>query len=162
MIKFDVSILSFHATKVFNTFEGGAVATASSKIKKFADNFKNFGIGEHGISEGPGINGKMSEINAALGLLQIKYIRQQIYSRKLAYDRYSSNLKNCSSIIFPSFEQSRSHNYSYLPIRIKSDGGNMRDRIILSMNKKNIFPRKYFHPLHFHISYYKALSHQTF
>lgn len=155
--KGDVSILSFHATKVFNTFEGGAAVTNSKKIKKYIDQFKNFGIGSDGISEGPGTNAKMPEVSAALGVLQLKYIDNQIYARKCVYERYKQNIKNFPKIAFPALDKVKRPNFSYLPIRIKQQSRVSLDDLIAKMNARNIFPRKYFNPL---VSNLEQFSHE--
>lgn len=145
--KGDASVLSFHATKVYNTFEGGAVVSKSLQVKENVDQFKNFGVGESGISESSGINGKLNEISSAIGLLQLKYIEKQISSRKLVYEQYKRNLKGCQKIGFPDFNHLYKHNFSYLPLRINSTLNGARSKLINNMNKKNIFPKTYFDPL---------------
>ncbi|MED9332046.1 dTDP-4-amino-4,6-dideoxy-D-glucose aminotransferase VioA, partial [Escherichia coli] len=114
----DLSILSFHATKVFNTFEGGAIISPDAKTKLRIDRLKNFGIADELTVTAPGINGKMSEINAAFGLVQLKHIEGSISKRKIIDSLYRNLLKGTPGItIFPGNINANS-NYSYFPILI--------------------------------------------
>ena len=143
----DLSVLSFHATKVFNTFEGGAIVCPDAKTKLRIDRLKNFGFVDEVTVVAPGINGKMSEINAAFGLLQLKYVDQAIVRRKaitLAYDRALRD--------FPGIRVVRDlgqvvANYSYYPILVTDDYPLSRDQLYEAFRQKNIYTRRYFYPL---------------
>ena len=117
----DLSVLSFHATKVLNTFEGGAIISPDAKTKDYIDRLKNFGIVNEVTVETLGINGKMSEINAAFGLLQLKYIDSAIISRKEIDTLYRKMLENIKGINCLENTGVKSPNYSYFPITVDSD-----------------------------------------
>ena len=143
----DLSILSFHATKVFNTFEGGAIICKDKKTKIAIDQFKNFGIIDEKSINIVGMNGKMPEISASFGLLQLKYIQQAILMRKNIHDRYCEALSQIKGLGLLPFSNVEHANYSYFPILIKNDFPLTRDQLVKKMNNDNIFPRKYFYPL---------------
>jgi len=143
----DLSVLSFHATKVFNTFEGGAIISHSKSMKDEIDQFKNFGINSESTINAIGLNGKMSEINAAMGLLQLKYVDDAIQKRKRIYDIYHAELNHIDGIILPDFSTFTLSNYSYFPIIVESRFRLSRDELCQHMNAHNIFPRKYFYPM---------------
>ncbi len=144
----DLSILSFHATKVFNTFEGGAIISKNEKMKKRIDFLKNFGFAGEVTVVGPGINAKMNEFQAALGLLQLKHINKEIAGRKKIADYYRKELNNINGItVLPEIEGVK-HNYSYFPILVnKEEYRNSRDELYNIFKEKNIYVRKYFYPL---------------
>lgn len=143
----DFSVLSFHATKVFNTFEGGAVISHSSIDKQRIDRIKNFGIvDENSISE-VGLNAKMSELNAALGLLQLQNVDAAIERRKEISSMYNERLKLLQGITLPDKKFTMRYNYSYYPILINSLANKNRDQIYHELTSQNIFARKYFYPL---------------
>lgn len=154
----DLSILSFHATKVFTTFEGGAIVCQDEKTKKRIDYLKNFGFAGETTVVGPGINAKMNEFQAALGLLQLKYIDEAIEKRKRIAELYRSHLGNIKGIkIFKDIEGVR-HNYSYLPILIdQKEFGKSRDEVYEDLKKYNIYTRRYFYPLISQFPTYKGL-----
>jgi dTDP-4-amino-4,6-dideoxygalactose transaminase len=143
----DLSILSFHATKVFNTFEGGAIVSPNLEMKTQIDYLKNFGIdGETSVIEA-GINGKMSEFNAALGLLQLKYIDELIEQRKQIALTYQSQLQRVTGIqVVGPFDQIKA-NYSYFPILITDEYRMSRDELYESLKSISINTRRYFYPL---------------
>lgn len=143
----DLSILSFHATKVFNTFEGGAIISRDAKTKKYIDQLKNFGFtGETSVVTS-GINGKMSEVNAAMGLLQLKYVDEVIAQRKQADAQYRKHLADVPGIIcLPNTLQTRV-NYAYFPILVEDEYPLGRDELYEKFQQHNIFPRRYFYPL---------------
>ena len=117
----DLSVLSFHATKVFNTFEGGAIVCPDAKTKVRIDHLKNFGhVGEVTVVA-PGINGKMSEFNAALGLLQLKYIDQAIARRKAIDTAYREQLSGVNGIHCLQDTGEKTANYAYFPILVQAD-----------------------------------------
>ncbi|HCI56335.1 MAG TPA: aminotransferase [Bacteroidales bacterium] len=144
----DLSILSFHATKVFNTFEGGAIISHDEKMKQRIDYLKNFGfIDEASVIE-PGINAKMNEFQAALGLLQLKYVDETIKKRKEIAGVYRERLSWVKGIRFLSDIKGVRHNYCYFPIFVDAKKyGMTRDQLYEKLKKNNIYCRKYFYPL---------------
>lgn len=151
----DMSILSFHATKVFNTFEGGAVICDSLEMKTRIDSIKNFGyVSETEIDE-VGLNGKMSEVNAAFGLLQLKYADLYISQRKKIDETYRAGLKQVKGISFPSIPNGLRGNYSYFPIIIEESFPITRDDLHKILLGIGVVSRKYFHPLIPDFSYYQ-------
>jgi len=154
----DLSILSFHATKTFNTVEGGAIVTNDDKLKKRIDFLKNFGIADETTVIGYGINGKMNELIASYGLLQIKNINNEIQKRKEKVTLYRELLKNIDGVtIFYDFENIK-HNYTYFPVLIdKNKLGKTRDEVYEKLKVNNIFARRYFYPLISQFSAYKEL-----
>lgn len=143
----DLSVLSFHATKVFNTFEGGAIVSPDAKMKKRIDYLKNFGFADEVTVVAPGINGKMSEVNAAFGLLQLKYIDSNIAKRKLVNDYYIDGFKNSSEICCLNKNMDYRSNYSYFPILIDKNNTYSRDEIFNKLKENSINARRYFYPL---------------
>ncbi len=142
----DLSILSFHATKVFTTFEGGAIVSRSAKMKTKIDSLKNFGIEGPEIISGLGINGKMNEAEAAMGLLQLKYIDNNIARRKAIYHKYQTQLKKLKKIEIIDISDDVEYNYAYFPI-IFTEGILARDRTYNALSSQNIICRKYWYPL---------------
>ena len=144
----DLSILSFHATKVFNTFEGGAIVCHDEKMKQRIDHLKNFGFAGETTVVAPGINGKMNEVQSAFGLLQLKHVEMNIQKRKGVAERYDKALKGIAGIKLPPRLSNVTQNYSYYPILIdKEKFGSSRDEVYDRLKEKNIFARKYFYPL---------------
>lgn len=144
----DLSILSFHATKVFNTFEGGAIVCHNEAMKNCIDYMKNFGFAGETSIVTPGINAKMNEIQAAIGLLQLKYIQQNIKKREEIAKYYRNNLKDIEVVQFFNDFKKVNHNYSYFPILIDEDKfGKSRDDVYELLKKHNIYSRRYFYPL---------------
>lgn len=144
----DMSVLSFHATKVFSTIEGGAIICHSQEMKHHIDNLKNFGFRGETVVEEPGINAKLNELQAAYGLLQLKYIDAFIAKRKVITENYQNSLKNVKGIRFISDMEGINHGYSYFPILIDEvDYGLSRDSLYERFKENNIFPRRYFYPL---------------
>jgi len=152
----DLSILSFHATKTFNTVEGGAIVCKDAKTKERIDHLKNFGFTSETTIQGIGINAKMNELIASYGLLQLKNIDNEITKRKEKVNLYRNLLENTKGItIFQDIPNVR-HNYSYFPILIdKQIYGKTRDKVYEILKKNNIFARRYFYPL---ISQFPAYS----
>jgi dTDP-4-amino-4,6-dideoxygalactose transaminase len=142
----DLSILSFHATKVFNTFEGGAIISKNLEMKQNIDRLKNFGFVDELTVVNSGINGKMSEFNAALGLLQLKYIDSEILKRKLIDSKYRDKLKDLKGIDCIS-NFAKISNYSYFPIIVNDDYPLSRDQLYDQLRANNIYSRRYFYPL---------------
>ena len=155
----DLSVLSFHATKVFNTFEGGAIICHDEATKKRIDYLKNFGFENETTVVSPGINAKMNEVQAAMGLLQLKYIDEIIEKRKSLAYLYRHFLKNIPGIRFLEDIEGIKHNYSYFPIFVDQDQyGISRDDLYEKMKKSNIFARRYFYPLISQFPIYRNLD----
>lgn len=143
----DLSVLSFHATKVFNTFEGGAVVCPDAKAKQRIDYLKNFGHAGETTVVAPGINGKMCEFNAALGLLQLKYIDNEIAQRKEKDRLYRERLSSVIGIKCLEYSDDNTANYSYFPVMVERDYPVSRDALYFKLKDINIHPRRYFYPL---------------
>lgn len=143
----DLSVLSFHATKVFNTFEGGAIICPDAKTKQHVDHLKNFGFVDDVTVVAAGINGKMSEINAAFGLLQLKGIGDALQKRKTIDARYRVGLAGVEGIrCLPDAVESVA-NYAYFPIFVQAEYPLSRDDLFQKLQDNNIFVRRYFFPL---------------
>jgi len=153
----DLSVLSFHATKVFNTFEGGAIVCADAKMKKRIDYLKNFGFADETTVVAPGINGKMSEINAAFGLLQLNYVTENIKRRKAINDNYIQKLNDVRGVFCPMKDIDYSSNYSYFPIMIGEDYGKTRDELYQYLKDNLVYARRYFYPLITDFPMYRGL-----
>lgn len=143
----DLSVLSFHATKVFNTFEGGAIICPDAKTKQRIDHLKNFGFVDEVTVVAPGINAKMSEINAAFGLLQLKHMPQVMQRRAEIDALYRDKLQNVKGIhCLPQAGQTVA-NHSYFPVLVQPDYPLSRDGLYKKLKDHNIFARRYFYPL---------------
>ncbi|WP_434526242.1 dTDP-4-amino-4,6-dideoxy-D-glucose aminotransferase VioA [Photorhabdus asymbiotica] len=153
----DLSILSFHATKVFNTFEGGAIICPDAKTKQRIDYLKNFGFADEITVTAPGINGKMSEVNAAFGLLQLKHIDNSISQRSNIDSRYREKLQNIQGITIPKLSDSATSNHSYFPILVEKDYPLTRDELYQKLKDNNILSRRYFYPLISDMPMYRGL-----
>lgn len=155
----DLSILSFHATKVFNTMEGGAIICHDEATKKRIDYLKNFGFAGETTIMAPGINSKMNEMQAALGLVQLKHYDENIHKRKAIAETYRSELASVNGIsVLPEPENTES-NYAYFPIFIDERRyGISRDLLYEKLKRHNIFARRYFYPLISEFSMYKGLD----
>ena len=154
----DLSTLSFHATKIFTTIEGGAIISHSEEMKHHIDNLKNFGFRGEITVEEPGINAKLNEIQAAYGLLQLKYIDDLIAKRKALVDLYRLLLNDIEGISFLHNAEGVEHNYSYFPILIDKDKFGMnRDQLYEKLKNDNIYARRYFYPLISSFEPYKYL-----
>ena len=143
----DLSVLSFHATKVFNTFEGGAIISPNEETKKRIDQLKNFGFTDEVTVVECGINGKMSEFNSALGLLQLKTIDSIIEKRKIIDVRYRELLKDILGVKIVHSNYEHTHNYSYFPILVENNYPIQRDELYNKLRENGIFARRYFYPL---------------
>lgn len=143
----DLSVLSFHATKVFNTFEGGAIICPDAKTKQRINHLKNFGFVDEVTVVAPGINGKMSEINAAFGLLQLQHIDRAMIRRREIDQSYREGLKYVKGIRIVDEAGQKVANYSYFPILIDADYPLSRDELYQKLKDNNIFARRYFYPL---------------
>ncbi len=153
----DLSMLSFHATKVFNTFEGGAIICHDAKTKQRIDNLKNFGFTDEITVTAPGINGKMSEVNAAFGLLQLQHIDQALARRKKIESRYRELLANVPGISLLPVPEETIGNASYFPILVNDDYPLSRDTLYQKLKYIGIHVRRYFYPLVSEMSIYKGL-----
>lgn len=144
----DASIFSFHATKVFNTIEGGAVCFRDIEIGRRLKNLKNFGIQNEDTVEYVGGNAKMNEFSAAMGLCNLRYIDSEIAKRKLIFTHYCDLLKNISGLKLPEIQQGMISNYGFFPVLIDKDVfGMSRDMLRDRLLQHDIRVRKYFYPL---------------
>lgn len=153
----DLSVLSFHATKVFNTFEGGAIVCPDAKVKTRIDHLKNFGHVSEVAVVAPGINGKMSEINAAFGLLQLKHFGKALARRKEIDAAYRECLEGVKGIRCLPAARDNVSNFAYFPILVESDYPIGRDDLHQKLKDHGIHPRRYFYPLISDFSMYRGL-----
>lgn len=153
----DLSVLSFHATKVFNTFEGGAIVSPNAKTKQRIDQLKNFGFVDEVTVVAAGINGKMSEINAAFGLLQLKHVDEAINRRKKIDTFYRNELATIAGISCIDFAANAKSNHSYFPILVKEDYPMGRDALYQKLKDNGIFARRYFYPLISEFPMYRSM-----
>lgn len=155
----DMSTLSFHATKVYNTVEGGALVMHDAQTKQRIDYLKNFGFANEVEVVAPGINSKMDEIRAAYGLLNLKQVDQAIEARHQIAIQYRKALHDVKGISFWEDTPSVRHNYSYFPIFVDAEEyGMTRDELYYKMKKHNIYGRRYFYPLISTFSTYRGLD----
>lgn len=155
----DMSTLSFHATKVYNTIEGGALITHDEKTKKRIDYLKNFGIADEVTVVGPGINSKMDEIRSAYGLLNLKQVDAAIEARHQVAIKYREALRDVEGITFFDDMPGVKHNYSYFPIFIDAEKyGMTRDDLYFKMKSANVLGRRYFYPLISEFTTYRGLE----
>lgn len=155
----DMSTLSFHATKVYNTIEGGALIMHDEKTKKRIDFLKNFGIADEVTVVGPGINSKMDEIRSAYGLLNLKQVDAAIEARHQVAIKYREALRPVEGITFFDDMPGVKHNYSYFPIFIDEKAfGMSRDALYTKMRAANVLGRRYFYPLISEFSTYRGLE----
>ena len=155
----DMSTLSFHATKVYNTIEGGALVMHDEKMKKRIDYLKNFGFADEVTVVGPGINSKMDEIRAAYGLLNLHQVDAAIEARHRVAVKYRKELRNVEGISFFDDMAGVKHNYSYFPIFVEAEKyGMTRDELYSKMKEQNVLGRRYFYPLISTFSTYRGLD----
>ena len=155
----DLSTLSFHATKVFNTIEGGALVMRDEQTKKRIDYLKNFGFINEVTVVGPGINSKMDEMRSAYGLLNLKQADAAIEARHRVAIKYREALRNVEGITFFDDMPGVKHNYSYFPIFIDAEKyGMTRDELYFKMKEQNVLGRRYFYPLISTFSTYRGLE----
>lgn len=154
----DMSTLSFHATKVYNTIEGGALICHDEATKRRIDFLKNFGFNGETTVVAPGINSKMDEIRSAYGLLNLKQVDSAIEKRQAVANRYREAFKNIPGIRFLQDIEGVRHNYAYFPIFISEEYGISRDDLYAKLQEHNIFGRRYFYPLISTFSAYKGLD----
>lgn len=154
----DLSTLSFHATKVFNTIEGGAMVVQDAETKKRIDYLKNFGFAGETEVVGPGINGKMDEIRSAYGLLNLKQVDASIEARHQVAIQYRKALRDVEGITFFDDIPGVRHNYSYFPVFVdEKKYGMTRDELYYKMRECGVYGRRYFYPLISSFSTYKGL-----
>ena len=155
----DMSTLSFHATKVFNTIEGGAMVMHDEKTKQRIDYLKNFGFANEIEVVGPGINSKMDEIRSAYGLLNLKQVDSAIAARQKVAVAYREALRNVNGISFWDDMPGVRHNYSYFPIFVDAEKyGMTRDELYMKMKDQGVWSRRYFYPLISEFSTYRGLE----
>ncbi|QGY42741.1 DegT/DnrJ/EryC1/StrS family aminotransferase [Maribellus comscasis] len=155
----DLSALSFHATKVFNTMEGGAIVSHSASTKKKIDYLKNHGFFNETKVKTLGLNSKMNEMQSALGLLQLKNFHQNIQKRKRITQLYQKELEKIKGISFIVNTASTEPNFTYFPIFVnKNEYGMTRDDLFKKLKKNNIFARRYFYPLISNFPMYKSIE----
>ena len=155
----DMSTLSFHATKVFNTIEGGAMVMHDEKTKQRIDYLKNFGFANEIEVVGPGINSKMDEIRSAYGLLNLKQVDAAIAARQKVAVAYREALWNVDGISFWDDMPGVRHNYSYFPIFVDAEKyGMTRDELYMKMKDQGVWGRRYFYPLISEFSTYRGLE----
>ncbi len=154
----DISMFSFHATKIFHTIEGGALTFKDLNIKERADSLRNFGIrGIDNVVE-PGTNGKLNEVQASVGILLLKLVEKEIERRKEITNIYRSLLKDVKGIIMGEDMEGVTHNYPYFCIRINKDEyGIGRDELFEKFLEQNVITRKYFYPLCSNFQCYRDL-----
>lgn len=152
----DLSVLSFHATKVFNTFEGGAIICPDAKTKKRIDRLKNFGFVDELTVAANGINAKMSELHAAVGLAQLPGINAAIGGRKRVAELYLDELAGVPGLLLPDFNQAERSNYAYMPVRVTPGAAVTREGLVEQLRREGVFPRRYFHPLIPEFQYYRS------
>lgn len=154
----DMSTLSFHATKVYNTLEGGALVMHDAETKQRIDYLKNFGFAGETEVVAPGINSKVDEVRAAYGLLNLKLVDEAIEKRHRVAIKYREALRNVPGIRFFEDMPGVRHNYSYFPIFVKADEyGMTRDELYFKMKDANVLGRRYFYPLISTFSIYRGL-----
>lgn len=155
----DMSTLSFHATKVYNTIEGGALVMHDEQIKKRIDYLKNFGFASETEVVAPGINSKMDEMRAAYGLLNLKQVDAAIEARHQVAIKYREALCPIEGITFMDDMFGVKHNYSYFPIFVDADKyGMTRDELYFKMKSENVLGRRYFYPLISEFTTYRGLE----
>ena len=155
----DMATLSFHATKVYNTLEGGALVVHDEQTKKRIDYLKNFGFASETEVVAPGINSKVDEVRAAYGLLNLKQVDHAINSRRKVAIRYRDEPQGVKGITFFNDIPGVRHNYSYFPIFINAEEyGMTRDELYFKMKEHNVFGRRYFYPLISTFSTYRGLD----
>jgi len=155
----DMSTLSFHATKVYNTIEGGAMVMHDEKTKQRIDYLKNFGFANETTVVGPGINSKVDEMRAAYGILNLRQVDSAIEARQQVAIKYREALRDVDGIAFFDDMPGVRHNYSYFPIFVNEEKyGMSRDALYEKMKSQNVFGRRYFYPLISEFSTYRGLE----
>ena len=158
LLEGDLSTLSFHATKVFNTLEGGALVSHSAEMKQKIDYLRNFGFEDETTVVGPGINGKMDEVRSAYGLLNPRQVDDAIEKRHQVALRYRNALRNVEGIRFLDDIEGVKHNYAYFPVFVDAERyGMTRDELYFKMKEQGVLGRRYFYPLISTFSTYREL-----
>ncbi|MGG5839830.1 DegT/DnrJ/EryC1/StrS family aminotransferase [Huaxiibacter chinensis] len=153
----DLSVLSFHATKVFNTIEGGAIVSRDLRMKQRIDHLKNFGFVNETTVVATGINGKMNEVQAAFGLLQLKHVDDALTKRRRIYESYQSKLQQIHGVRLLEKSPDIEWNYAYAALFVGPEFGCSRDELYEAMKQENIFTRRYFYPLISEFPMYRGL-----
>jgi dTDP-4-amino-4,6-dideoxygalactose transaminase len=153
----DMSVLSFHGTKVFNTFEGGAIVCRDAKTKRRIDNLKNFGFVDETTVVAPGINGKMNEVQAAFGLLQLKHMDQVNAQRARIDARYRNAFRNVHGLKMHEIPENCTKNFAYFPILVTPEFPATRDDLYNELRANQIAARRYFYPLISEFPMYRGL-----
>lgn len=153
----DASMFSFHATKVFNSIEGGAVVCRDSSLYPVLNQWKNFGITSPESVEYVGGNAKMNEFCAAMGLCNLRHLDEEITKRKIVAQRYRDNLKEIPGVQLVDYQEGVSPNYSYMPVVFLDEFGASRDEVFTALEQKGIGARKYFYPLVTDYDCYRAV-----
>lgn len=154
----DLSILSFHATKVFNTFEGGAIICPDAKTKQRINYLKNFGFANETTVVAPGINGKMNEVQAAFGLLQLKHIDLALARREHLFERYRAALSMVPGVRLPEISSDVNWNHAYCPVFVSDVYPITRDDLYELLRREGILARRYFYPLLSDFPMYRGLK----
>ena len=152
-----MSVLSFHGTKIFNTFEGGAIVCQDAKTKRRIDNLKNFGFVDETTVVAPGINGKMNEVQAAFGLLQLKYMDHVNTERARIDARYRKAFRNVRGLSLHEVPEHCTRNYAYFPLLITPEFPVNRDDVYAELRAQQIAARRYFYPLISEFPMYRGL-----
>ena len=152
----DLAVLSFHATKVFNTFEGGAIICPDAKTKKRIDRLKNFGFVDEFTVAANGINAKMSELHAAVGLAQLPGMEQAVAERRRVAELYLKELAGVQGLILPNYSNALRPNYAYMPVRVAPEAAVDRETLVEQLRSAGVVPRRYFHPLIPEFQYYRS------
>lgn len=153
----DMSVLSFHGTKIFNTFEGGAIVCKDAKTKRHIDHLKNFGFADELTVVKPGINAKMNEVQAAFGLLQLQYMDQVTDARARIAQRYREAFEGIEGLVLHEVPQHSTRNNSYFPVLVTDNFPVSRDELYDAFRESNIWSRRYFYPLISQFPSYRGL-----
>lgn len=153
----DASMLSFHATKVFNTVEGGAIISSHADVTKTADRYKNFGMEDFGDFVEVGTNAKMSEFHAAMGICNLRHIAESISARRKVCDAYDSVLGSVKGLKILKHADGVVSNYAYYPVLVEDSFSLTRDELMAVLREQDIFSRKYFSPIVTEFSCYKDM-----
>ena len=153
----DITMFSFHATKLFNTIEGGCLTYKDNSLERKIYNLRNFGIRSEELVEDIGINGKMNELQAAIGLLNLELYKKEQEKRKVLREFYNSHLEQIKGIKIPKMPKNVTDSYQYYPIVIEDDYPLNRDELYDKLKLHNIYTRKYFYPICSDYECYKDL-----
>ena len=144
----DASMFSFHATKVFNTIEGGAICYGDDRLHEKLSQWRNFGITGPEDVKYVGGNAKMNEFCAAMGICNLRHVDDEIAKRKVVFERYLTNLSETKGLVLPCVQEGVKPNYAYFPVMVDPDAfGATRDDVFASLGEHGIGARKYFYPL---------------